>query len=77
VCWEYLFGCGGFAQPVVKTSLTLRVSVIFPDISHEILTRSVSEVFHWAKPGAGVVALFVFGQRECISFQTHDRDSAA
>jgi hypothetical protein len=30
----------------IKTSLTLRVSVVFVDISHEILTRSVSEVFH-------------------------------
>jgi hypothetical protein len=36
----------GFAQRVVRTSLTLRVSVILVDISHEILTRSVSEVFH-------------------------------
>jgi hypothetical protein len=32
-----------------KTSLTLRVSVTFVDISLEILTRSVSEVFHRAK----------------------------
>jgi hypothetical protein len=42
-------GREGFARRVVKTSLTLRVSVTFVDISLEILTRSVSEVFHRAK----------------------------